>query len=311
MSLRFFAYFWIILFLSLSSITFAEPPIEVIYWKASDVKMPTPEKIDQLRQVMIEVQDFFAAEMDRHGFGKKTFKFNEDIEIIKGEKKISEYNPFPIDINETSLIEYGLDNQIYVVFVGGAETFIGSNGLAKGLCRTVPENLKYCNHLVLIPAEDDLYFTPVVAHEIGHAFGLAHSLKRFILNSNSVDIMYQTQIVTRGIKDELKNYALNREDATFLNENGRLSIQKAYQDGSQGINADVNGDGYIDLYDVMIVRSGMQNPTTYDTDINNDGVTDENDLALVKLKAMEAIIAASPSKPRFKLTTTWGTLKIQ
>ncbi len=84
-----------------------------------------------------------------------------------------------------------------------------------------------------------------------------------------------------------------------------------YTDGQVAgpdINADVNNDGYVDLYDVMIVRSGMQNPVTYDTDVNNDGVTDEQDLLIVKAKAVEAIVAASPQKGKVNITT-WGALK--
>lgn len=77
---------------------------------------------------------------------------------------------------------------------------------------------------------------------------------------------------------------------------------------STAIDADVNDDGYVDLYDVMIVRSGMQNSTSYDTDINNDGVTDEIDLMIVKAKAYEAIAAVAPSKRKTKLTT-WGSIK--
>ena len=46
----------------------------------------------------------------------------------------------------------------------------------------------------------------------------------------------------------------------------------------------------------------------YDTDINNDGVTDEVDLLIVKAKAFEAIAAASPRKRKIKITT-WGSLK--
>ena len=80
---------------------------------------------------------------------------------------------------------------------------------------------------------------------------------------------------------------------------------------STEIDADVNNDGYIDLYDVMIVRSGMQNSVSYDTDVNNDGITDEVDLLIVKAKAMEAIAAAAPRAPhkrKMKLTT-WGSIK--
>ena len=73
-------------------------------------------------------------------------------------------------------------------------------------------------------------------------------------------------------------------------------------------NADVNNNGYIDLYDVWIARSGMTLPSTYDTDINNDGVPDEVDLLIVKAKAIEAIITAAPRK-RKVILTTWGSIK--
>ena len=74
------------------------------------------------------------------------------------------------------------------------------------------------------------------------------------------------------------------------------------------IDADVNDDGYVDIYDCLIVRSGMQNSVSYDTDINNDGKTDEVDLLIVKALAIEAIVKAAPPKRRVKLTT-WGAMK--
>ena len=64
------------------------------------------------------------------------------------------------------------------------------------------------------------------------------------------------------------------------------------------INADVNADGYVDLSDVLIVRSGMQNSTSYDTDLNDDDITDEIDLAIVKLAAIDSIAAAAPSSSK-------------
>ena len=74
------------------------------------------------------------------------------------------------------------------------------------------------------------------------------------------------------------------------------------------IDADVNDDGYIDLYDVLIVRSGMTKKSTYDTDINNDGTTNILDLLIVKAKAVEAIVAAAPRKRKVNITT-WGAMK--
>ena len=74
------------------------------------------------------------------------------------------------------------------------------------------------------------------------------------------------------------------------------------------VDADVNDDGYVDLYDVMIVRSGMTRKSTYDTDINNDGATNILDLLIVKAKAVEAIAAAAPRKRKVNITT-WGAMK--
>ena len=163
--------------------------------------------------------------------------------------------------------------------------------------------------MIVIPVEQPDFILPILAHEIVHAFGITeHAANRFI--GNKVDIMYYPLIGIPGVKEELKKYVLHQDHAKILDEGGRLSVQEEPQGSEQVVDADVNDDGYIDLYDVMIVRSGMQNSTSYDTDINNDGVTDENDLAIVKLKAVEAIIAAAPRKRKVNLTT-WGALKVQ
>ena len=52
----------------------------------------------------------------------------------------------------------------------------------------------------------------------------------------------------------------------------------------------------------------MQTEINYDTDINNDGETNEIDLLIVKAKAHDAIAAAAPRKTKTKLTT-WGAMK--
>ena len=431
--------------------------------------------------------------------------------------------------DEYPVIKRGLDNAIYVVFLGGATSFAGFSGVSQQLCENIPEQLIYCNNLVVIPVDLPHIILPLTTHEIGHAFSLDHAKNRLI--ANRVDVMYLPLHVISGVTMTLKDFAFSLKDATFLNNSDRLFVQQveyidvnvnavenlvayytfdrslgdnsgnrnhgrvkgitnyvegifgnaiAFNNGSYvtvstseslhgdffkadpftltlwvypkietgygwifgglprergantlfviedlgivswrgridgrwswgdlcetdahlfkadtwlhvavtndgdkfriyldgkvvaetdfqktdggnthyligspitdvenfigsiddcaifsktlsedeiksimkmgvaeflqtedlGIPEDVNGDGYVDISDVLIVRSGMQNSTSYDTDINNDGVTDENDLAIVKLKAVEAIIAAAPRK-RKVLFTTWGALKAQ
>ncbi|MCY3742747.1 MAG: dockerin type I domain-containing protein [Candidatus Poribacteria bacterium] len=231
--------FLVWLLLSLSLFAYAEPPIEVIYFKPSDVQMPSEDEIDRLREAMVEVQSFFASEMDKHGFGRKTFDFDPDIVVIDAKLKLSQYTSVQIH-REISLIEWGLQNQIYVVFLGGATGGVepGASAVSKPLC-VLPADLKDCNSMIVIPANNDRLLEVLLAHELGHSFSLfEHAPTRLI--GNRIGIMYAPLHIISGVKEHLKNYALSRKDATFLNEDGRLFIQEDSQDSNEDIDADVN-----------------------------------------------------------------------
>lgn len=300
--------FLVCVFLMLCVVSaYTESPIEVIYLKPSDVKMPSQAEIESLRDVMTLVQAWYGSEMERHGFGPKTFSFNRETTVIDGKLKRSQYTGATIH-REISLIEWGFQNQIYVVFLGGDGLIEGSSAFMKPLC-VPPADPKHCNGMVVVSADNKLLLEPLLAHELGHAFSLFdHAPTRLI--KNRIDVMYAPLHVIPGIKEHLKNYAFSQVDAAFLNKDGRLAVQQApVGNFHQGIDADVNNDGYVDLSDVLIVRSAIGNRVPYDTDVNNDGKTDETDVLLVKAKAHEAIAAAAPSLYRRKRITTWGDLK--
>ena len=77
----------------------ATPPtdlVHIIYYLPKD-KEPSPNITEKLDKLIREVQDFYADEMERHGFGRKTFTFETD-ENGKAKIYLVKYNQTNIDL---------------------------------------------------------------------------------------------------------------------------------------------------------------------------------------------------------------------
>ena len=79
--------------------------VRIIYTLPKD-KEPSPNITEKLDKTVREVQDFYADEMERHGFGRKTFTFETD-ENGKAKIYLVKYNQPDID----------LSNDIWLSFV--------------------------------------------------------------------------------------------------------------------------------------------------------------------------------------------------
>ncbi|MDE0556768.1 MAG: dockerin type I domain-containing protein, partial [Candidatus Poribacteria bacterium] len=266
--------------------------------KPSDIDAPSQADIRFIRNAMIAVQDFFASEMDRHGFGQKTFDFNDEISIVAGKLRADAYRTSDTLRDEVNKIDWHAvePNKIDVVFVAGIDAFTSAAGVAYPICWTWPgavQDRNDCNYLIGVPIGGNRNgVIPLLAHEIGHTFGLSHTSKRLI-SEGSQDIMYSTFYVHEDEKLDLKDFGFTYTNAAFLDEWGRLSIQERIPVLDLVVDADINNDGRVDLSDVLLVRRAMQSSILYDTDVNNDGETDEVDVLVVKRKAMAAIVAES------------------
>ena len=322
-SIRF--YLISVLFL-LCSVCLAQPVVKISVLRPSDQPFVHKHETDAIRSSVTQVQAFFASEMNRFGYGKKTFEFERHIPVYIGVEKLSEYEA-DVDVVRW---QHGhafqkAPNDIHLIFLAGTSSIGGAGGVFTHRC----DNTGNCDfrRLVVVPLEgNEEYRSRIIAHELGHAFGFLEHLP-----SRERYIMESYLLINIGSGEEaLYNYQLHPEVAKVINASKDLSVVDGVDtskfdrivrrpdspkvdvnDNSRNtdnIEADVNADGYVDLSDVLIVRSAIQNSVSYDTDVNDDGKTDEVDVMLVKQKAMEAIVAAAPTLYRQKrsIATIWA-----
>ena len=154
-----------------------EPMVRLIYFFPRD-RQPQPDINAKMDGLIKNVQKLYADEMERHGFGRKTFQFETDthgnaiVYHVKGRFLDQEYNDgkasVTTDINEQldgSQIDFiVIDISDYPPFrrrSGFASLFITSSISAS----------------TFMPAFGSAFNASLAAHELGHAFGLEHDLR--------------------------------------------------------------------------------------------------------------------------------------
>ena len=154
-----------------------EPMVRLIYFFPRD-RQPQPDINAKMDGLIKDTQKLYADEMERHGFGRKTFRFETDVHgnavvyHVKGRFLDQEYNDgkarVTADINEQldgSQIDFiVIDISDYPPFrrrSGFASLFITSSISAS----------------TFMPAFGSAFNASIAAHELGHAFGLEHDLR--------------------------------------------------------------------------------------------------------------------------------------
>ena len=151
--------------------------VRVIYFKPAG-SPPTP--IDQLTRLMEETQEFYKTQMEENGYGAKTFRIesNDNHEVIihtvEGKHDPWHYSKNTYEEIEkelpyefTSANEVSMDN-VHVIIVGGVGTvFDGAWGIGWTF-----SGLRAGGNAVIAGHNLNM---PIIAHEIGHAFGLFHN----------------------------------------------------------------------------------------------------------------------------------------
>ena len=153
-------------FLPLGFAQDSRPIVQLIYFRPSDIP-PSPDVDAEINAMIKKAQRFFADEMERHGYGRKTFQFEADVDgntvvhHVNGKLPIADYensnHAWVQEIRE----QINIPNEsipVYMIERGQERIAVG---------RGCGEGSRSGAHIYC-------WGWTTVAHELGHAFDLPH-----------------------------------------------------------------------------------------------------------------------------------------
>ena len=162
------------------------PIVRLIYFLPND-RQPQPDINAKMDTLIKDVQAFFANEIERHGFGRKTFLFEDDnsgqaiVHHVQGRFNEAYYHENRLKVWDEISSKFDLSKDIYFTMLE-----IGSRVREDGATVCIPGTglLNSSNPsaagVVILPAFGDCFGDPGIyfaAHEIGHACGLPHDFR--------------------------------------------------------------------------------------------------------------------------------------
>ncbi len=148
--------------------------VRMIYFLPNDRPF-RQEVVQKMKDEIRNIQTFFAEQMQAHGYGNKTFRFETDVQDeplihrVDGQHPDSHYleDTYGTVFNEIEQM-FNLDANIYSIVIDNSTNSIGLDGWrVAGIGERRGKNGGY----TLFPGG---FSFKIAAHELGHAFGLAH-----------------------------------------------------------------------------------------------------------------------------------------
>ena len=165
--------------------------VRLIYFLPSD-RSPQQDIDTKLDTLIREVQQFYADEMERHGFGGKTFTFETNVNgkaavhHVNGQFTDSHYRQNTAHkVREEIQQQFYAPHRIYVVVIDISSERIGATACGEAKALPVDRNDK----MFVIPASGECFNVKVAAHELGHTFGLRHDFR-----NNAYTMSYGEQV---------------------------------------------------------------------------------------------------------------------
>ena len=195
--------------------------VRLIYFTPQD--RPFKQRIvDQIELQMGVVQTFFADQMEAHGFGRKTFAFETDakgkaiVHRVKGQYLDKHYlynttNKVAAEIGE----RFNLSKNVYMIVVDISGKYI-NRALGFGISHRGGQSG------ILWIAKGG-FQSKVIAHELGHAFGLLHDFRneRFLMSYGSFHLS-STRLEKRRLSKEAAEFL---DASRFFNPSRTFSSQ--------------------------------------------------------------------------------------
>ena len=199
-----------------------ENMVRLVYFLPSD-RPARLERIAALREMMKDTQQFFADEMERHGYGRKTFTMETHregepvVHRVDGKFNDAYYYASPTHpkVREEVFEHFQDDQHVYCIAIDLSEGAY-DDGSVKGTASVfVPsEGSIILGGFVLIPASDRYDSLRLTLHEMAHAFGLSHDFRNNV-QSDEGCILYERHFE----KIENDRPCLSQCDAEWLSVN--------------------------------------------------------------------------------------------
>ena len=163
--------------------------VRVVYFQPSD-RDAFPGIDANLRTLVTDVQQFYAEQMQAHGYGEKTVAFETDtsgnviVRHFTGEFTDAYYQDQTYDKVQKEISDYFYQSKhVYLVAIDISSEVInddGTCGVGGGRWWNRFEGEAWhrdLGGLAVIPASGDCFNVGVTAHELGHAMGLDHDFR--------------------------------------------------------------------------------------------------------------------------------------